>query len=46
MFTYRRALVALVGGALLAAACSDAPQFPVQETSRNVLAEIAFTDTT
>jgi len=46
MPSYNQALSVLVGLFLLAAGCSDAPVVPVQETSRNVLVEIVFTDST
>jgi hypothetical protein len=46
MFPHRRALAGAAVALLAALACSDAPVVPVQPTSRNVLAEVTFVDTT
>ncbi len=41
---FQRVVVAAVIAGL--AACSVAPEIPVEPTDRNVLAEVVFTDTT
>jgi hypothetical protein len=46
MFLHRSALLGATAIVLAAVACSDAPVVPVQPSSRNVLAEIAFMDST
>jgi hypothetical protein len=42
----RKTLWLLAGAVLLILACSEAPVVPIQATSRTVLAEVMFTDTT
>ncbi len=46
MFAYRGAVTWSAAVVLAALACSDAPVVPVQPTSRNVLTEMVFVDST